>query len=121
MNEFYQEGGWTMFPATLFGVLAVLSSLLLAVRPERRFVPLFLSLNGLTLMTGLLGTLWGLTGVVKAATNADPMDVKLIVSACATQALNTLLLGLMFVVAALLGAALGAGRVALARQGRATA
>jgi hypothetical protein len=115
MSDFYGDGGWTMYPTTLFGLLTVVSALVLALRPERRFLPLFLSLSALTLMTGFLGTMWGVTGLVKAAANADPADVKTIMTACATQALNSLMLGSIFVVVAILAVASGALRVALAR------
>ncbi|MDP1824448.1 MAG: hypothetical protein Q8L48_14435 [Archangium sp.] len=116
MTDFFAEGGWTMYPTMLFGALTVGWSLVLAARPERRFVPLFLALGALTTMTGFLGTLWGLTGLVKASANAAPADVQTIMSACATQALNSLLLGSVLVVVATLGAASGALRVALTPQ-----
>ncbi len=115
MTNFFDEGGWTMFPTLLFGGLTVLASLVLAWRPERRFIPLFLSLSALTLMTGFLGTMWGVTGLVKAWANADIADVQMIMTACATQALNSLLLASVLVVIAVLGATSGALRVAVAR------
>jgi hypothetical protein len=112
MSEFFSEGGWTMFPTAFFGALAVLCSMLIASKPERRFVPLFLSLNALTLMAGVVGTMVGVSGVVRAATNAEPSDLKAIVSACAIQALNSLTLASMLVAVALLGATAGALRLA---------
>lgn len=115
MTDFFDEGGWTMFPTMLFGVLTVIASLVLAVRAERRFIPLFLSLSALTLMTGFLGTMWGVTGLVKAYANADVVDLKTIMTACATQALNSLLLASVLVVIGILGATSGALRVAIAR------
>jgi hypothetical protein len=111
MTDFFAEGGGTMFPTALFGLLAVTASLLLAARPERRFLPLLLSLSA----PGFLGTMWGLTGVVKAAANAAAADVQTIVAACATQALNSLLLACVFVVLAMLGASSGALRGAMGR------
>jgi hypothetical protein len=116
MSELYSEGGWTMYPTTLFGVLTVVVALVLAVRPERRFVPLFISTSALTIMTGMLGTVVGLTGVVKAAANADAVDLKEIITACATQALNSMLVALVCVVVALLGVGAGALRVATTRS-----
>lgn len=116
MTDLFDEGGWTMYPTALFGALTVLVSLVLAVRPERRFVPLFVSLSALTVMTGVVGVMWGLTGMVKAATNAAPQDLQTIVAACATQALNSLLLAFVLVVFATLGATSGALRVAIARR-----
>lgn len=116
MLEFFGEGGWTMYPTALFGLMAIAASFVLAVRPERRFVPLVVSLGCLTLLTGFLGTMWGLTGVVKAAANAAPEDVKDIVSACATQALSSLRLATVMVVIAAMGAVSGAFRVATTRH-----
>jgi hypothetical protein len=120
MTEFFNDGGWTMFPTALFGVLTVVASLVLAVRPERRFVPLVLSLSALTMMTGFLGTMIGLTGVVKATTNAAPADAASIISACATQALNSLMLASLLVVVAFLGVVSSALRVATTRPAAAS-
>ena len=115
MADFFAEAGWTVFPTALFGVLAVAASLVLAARPERRFLPLMLSLSGLTLFTGLLGTMWGMAGVVKAMANAAAADLHEIGAACATQALDSLLLACVFVVLAMLAASSGALRVARGR------
>ncbi len=115
MADFFNEGGWTMYPTMLFGFLAVLSSLVLAARPERRFVPLVVSLSALTIATGFLGTMWGLTGLVKASANAAPADLQALMTACATQALNSLMLACLCVVVAIVGSTAGALRVAVAR------
>ncbi|MFZ5446653.1 MAG: hypothetical protein ACOZQL_42085 [Myxococcota bacterium] len=112
MGDLFLEGGWTMYPTMLFGALMLGVSGLIAARPERRFVPLLLSLGGLSLFSGFLGTMWGLTGMVKAFANAAPADVRTIMTACATQALNSLLLAALLVTLSLVGAALGAVRVA---------
>jgi hypothetical protein len=115
MAQLFSEGGWTMYPTALFGALAVLASLVIAARPERRYVPLLVSLCALTVATGFLGTMWGATGLVKALENAAPEDARVIVLACATQALNSLLLASICVVLAILGATSGALRVSLAK------
>ena len=78
MTQFFDEGGWTMFPTMLFGVLTVIASL-------------------------------------KAYANADVADLKMIMTACATQALNSLLLASVLVVFGILGATSGALRVAISR------
>ena len=115
MGDFFNEGGFTMYPTMLFGLLAVLSSLVLAARPEARYVPMFISLCALTVMTGFLGTMVGVTGLVKASANAAPADMQMIMTACATQALNSLLLASGLVVVGILGATSGAVRFAIAR------
>lgn len=121
MDDFYSEGGWTMYPTTLFGMLAVISSIILAARPERRFVPLVLSLDALTLFTGFLGTMWGLTGVVKSVANADAAGQQELIIGCATQALSSLLLACALVCLAILCAASGALRLATTRPVRSVA
>jgi dihydrodipicolinate synthase/N-acetylneuraminate lyase len=112
MNEFFSEGGWTMYPTALFGLVAIVASFMLALRPERRFVPLVVSLGCLTLLTGFLGTMWGLKGVAKATANAAPADMKEIVTACAIQALSSLQLATVMVVIAAMGAVSAAFRLA---------
>lgn len=115
METLFTEGGWTMVPTMLFGLLTLGVSALIAVRPERRFVPLLVSLGSLSLFSGFLGTMWGLTGMVKAFENAAAADVRAIMTACATQALNSLLLAALLVTLSLIGASLGALRVARSR------
>lgn len=105
-----------MFPTTLFGFLAMGASALVAVRPERRFVPLVIALSVVTLCTAMLGSVIGVLGVVRATANAAPADVTNIVSACAVQALSSLLVAFVCLSLASFGAAAGALRHALARQ-----
>lgn len=121
MGALFSEGGWTMYPTMLFGLLTLCVSALIAARPERRFVPLLVSLGSLSLFSGFLGTMWGLTGMVKAFENAAPEDTRTIMTACATQALNSLLLAALLVTLSLVGASLGAVRVAMTRPERAAA
>lgn len=115
MLDLYSEGGWTMFPTTLFGVLAMGAAALIALRPERRFVPLVISLSVMTLCTAMLGSVIGVLGVVKASANAAPADLTTIVTACATQALSSLLVAFLCLALAALGTAAGALRHALVR------
>lgn len=115
MLDLYTEGGWTMFPTTLFGFLAMGAAAVIALRPERRFVPLVISLSVMTLCTAFLGSVIGVFGVVKATANAAPADVSTIVTACATQALSSLLVAFVCLTLANLGTAAGALRHALAR------
>ena len=112
MLDLYTEGGWTMFPTTLFGFLAMGAAAVIALRPERRFVPLVISLSVMTLCTAVLGSVIGVFGVVKATANAAPADVS---TACATQALSSLLVAFVCLTLASLGTAAGALRHALAR------
>lgn len=121
MLDLYSEGGWTMFPTTLFGVLAMGASAVIAFRPERRFIPLVISLSVMTLCTAMLGSVIGVLGVVKAAANAAPIDVSNIVTACATQALGSLLVAFLCLKLASFGTATGAFRHAMLKTKTATA
>jgi len=111
MQTFFEESGWTIYPTALFGLLMIGSSLVYWSRPQRRFIPLVGVLSALTLLSGLLGTMWGLTGIVKTAANTDVPAWQTIMVACATQALNSLLLAFACMAIAALGAAAGAARV----------
>ena len=113
MTEFFLEGGWTMLPTALFGFLAVVSSLLIAWKPERRFVPLLLSLSALTTVAGISGTVMALIGVLKAAAHYGGEERSTIVLAGTAESLNNVVLAFLFVVVAILGASSGAVRLAL--------
>jgi hypothetical protein len=54
-SNFYENGGWGMYPTTLFGFLLVAAGVLLLLRPERRYVPLVSGLGLMTLASGVLG------------------------------------------------------------------
>jgi hypothetical protein len=60
LPQFFQDGGFGMWPILTFGALLLGSAAHLAVRPERRYVPLFGALTVLTLSSGALGFALGL-------------------------------------------------------------
>lgn len=102
-----------MFPTTAFGLLSLGASALVAVRPERRFVPLVVSSGVMTLCMALLGSVIGVLGVVRASANAAPADLASIINACAVQALASLLVAFLCLTLASIGTAIGAARHAL--------
>ncbi len=53
--HFYADGGFGMYPITLFGLLFAACAGLVALRPERERLPLLLSLAALTAFSGVLG------------------------------------------------------------------
>lgn len=63
MIESFREGGFGMIPTLVFGVMLVLAAAQYARTPERRFVPLQVSLGVVTLASGALGFV---TGVIKS-------------------------------------------------------
>lgn len=60
MLDMFKMGGWGMLPTLICGVLTVGAALRYAAKPERRFVPLQISLGVLTMMAGGLGFVTGL-------------------------------------------------------------
>ena len=95
MLEAFKNGGWGMIPTAVFGVLMVAASLKYAMTPERRQVPLLLSLGVLTIAAGGLGFV---TGLIKSAE--------------AGESLNNVALALGLVVLGAISASVGALRIA---------
>jgi Na+/H+ antiporter NhaA len=58
-KSFFCDGGWGMYPTSVFGLCLVASAALLVLRPERRYLLLATALSLLTLGSGVLGTLVG--------------------------------------------------------------
>ena len=49
------DGGWGMYPTSVFGLLLIGAGLLFFFRPEARFIPLVVCTGVLTLAAGVLG------------------------------------------------------------------
>src|SRR5262249_25411547 len=112
MDNPFILGGWGMYPTALFGLLMVAAAIAYARRPEKRFVPLQLSLGILTLSAGSLGFV---TGLLKSPGpvckgGAAPRFSWLIGLG---ETLNNLALAFALVVLAVLVASVGALRLAL--------
>jgi hypothetical protein len=60
MTNWFHLGGFPMWLTLGFGLLAIAASLRYATRPERRFVPLTITLGTMTLLNGALGFVTGL-------------------------------------------------------------
>ncbi|HLL52668.1 MAG TPA: hypothetical protein VK447_03920 [Myxococcaceae bacterium] len=63
-----------MFPTLLCGVLTLAVSVRYAVQPEKRFVPLLVSLNAMTLIAGLLGFVTGLISLGRYVSQQGKLD-----------------------------------------------
>jgi len=113
-NDFFRDGGWGMYPTTLFGFFLVASAVLLLLRPERRWVPLVVSLGVMTFGAGLLGTTTNLINTFRYVQNvALPDQVQIAALGCA-ESLNNVVLALVIVVFSTLLATVAALRAALA-------
>jgi hypothetical protein len=115
VNEFFDEGGWTMYPTAFFGALAVLTSMLVAMRPERRFVPLLLTLCGLTLSAGVFGSITGVAGLLRVSARMSSDERATVMFAGTAESLHNVLLAVMVLMVAALVASSGALRFALSQ------
>ena len=110
-NTFFRDGGWGMYPTSLFGFLLVAAGVLCVIRPERRYVPLLLSLGAMTLGSGLLGFATGLVATFHYLPRVADVSQRFTIAAlgCA-ESLNNVVLALILVVLAAVLSAVAAGR-----------
>jgi hypothetical protein len=88
-DNFYESGGWGMYPTTLFGFALVLIACLYALRPEPRFVPLVLTTGCLTIAWGIMGMATGLMHVFRYVQYVGPEDaIKIAALGCAESVIN---------------------------------
>lgn len=111
MREAFYLGGWGMYPTLVFGVLMVAASIRYAISPERRFVPLQVTLGVLTITAGVLGFVTGMIKVFLAMGEVQP-DQRWIWMLGAGEALNCVGLALCLTVLSMLAASVGAFRFA---------
>ena len=113
-NNFFTVGGLGMYPISVDGFLLLASALLLALRPERRFVPLVVSLALLTLCAGVLGTLVGIVSTLHYVATTSTGQVQTLIMGAA-EASHCLVLALLVISAALALTAIAAWRASRAR------
>lgn len=114
-STFFRDGGWGMYPTALFGFLLIAAGVRCVIRPERRLVPLLLSLCAMTLGSGLLGFATGLINTFHYLPRVSDVSQRFTIAAlgCA-ESLNNVVLALILVVLASVLAAVAAARHALA-------
>jgi hypothetical protein len=116
MSDFIRDGGFGMFPTMLFGALAVLSALVIALKPERRFIPLVAVLGITTFGSGMLGTVMGVINTLRYVARTPEADRMTIVMVGAAESLNNMVLSLVLVVLTALIASVAAARIALSQR-----
>jgi hypothetical protein len=110
MGDAFRNGGFGMYPTTIFGLLLVAAAIRYALTPERRFVPLQLSLGVLTLASGGLGFVSGLIKSVSAI-GGVAAEQRWIWVVGMGEALNCVALALLLVTLGSLAASVGAVRL----------
>lgn len=118
MGDAFHMGGWGMVPTTIFGVLLILASVRYAISPERRLVPLQMSLGVVTLASGCLGFVTGLIKSTTALSSAGA-DKRWIWLVGFGESLNNVALALVLIVIGALAASAGALRLARGSKGSA--
>src|SRR5688572_17293126 len=110
MLEMFRSGGFAMFPTFVFGLLALAAAVRYAVTPDRRFVPLQITLGTLTLVAGGLGFV---TGVMKSfsAIGELPPEDRWIWMFGASESLYNVALALSLLTIAALASSVGAFRL----------
>lgn len=110
MLEAFKLGGWGMFPTLICGVLTVAVSVRYAVKPEKRFVPLLISTNVMTLVAGTLGFVTGLIATATYIGGVKTEEVPLITVIGAGESLHNIALALVLMMLAAIAATVGAFR-----------
>ena len=113
-SNFFEAGGWGMYPTSLFGFLLVASVVLYLLRPERRFVPLVASLAVVALGAGALGASVGIVNSLHYLPQVPQVDQVKIAGLGISESLNNVVLALMIVVFS--GLVFAAGSLRAARM-----
>ncbi len=113
MSEAFHMGGWGMYPTAFFGLLLVAAAIRYAMSPERRFVPIQVSLAIVTLASGGLGFVTGMIKSALAIEGAGP-DKRWIWVLGMGESLNNVALAFALLTLAGLAASVGALRLARA-------
>jgi hypothetical protein len=105
----FELGGPGMIPTAIFGVLLVAAAVKYALSPEKRWVPLMLSLGLMTLFAGSLGFV---TGMIKScsAIGTAPPDERYVTVIGLGESLHNIALALVLCLLAAMATAVGALR-----------
>jgi len=110
--DHFHDGGWGMFPTLAFGLVLLAVAIRYAGRPERRFVPLLVTLNILTLASGGLGCVSGVIVTAQYYERATPPLPPSVPFLGVGESLNNVAFSLLFVVVAAMAMSLGAFKIA---------
>jgi hypothetical protein len=106
VQDAFHNGGWGMYPTTLFGLVLVAAAINYARQPAARRLAVIGHLNMLVLMSGILGVV---TGCIKMCIHVPSDQLHLIVVGFG-EALNNVGLALCMMILARIIVTLGATR-----------
>lgn len=110
--EHFRDGGYGMYPTLAFGALLVAVAVKYAMAPDRRFLPLLIALNVLTLSAGALGFVTGVITTARYLGEVAPSNQGYIAIEGVGESLNNVAFALILVVLAAIAVTLGAWKVA---------
>lgn len=110
MLEAFRLGGWGMFPTLICGALTIAVSVRYAARPERRFIPLLVTTNVMTIVAGMLGFVTGLIATANYMHQVEQTKVPLITVIGAGESLHNIALALILMMLAAIASSVGAFR-----------
>jgi hypothetical protein len=97
-DNFYQSGGYGMYPTTVFGFVLVLAACIYSFRLEQRFIPVVVTTGILTVASGILGTFTGLMVVFTYVQHVEPGDAAKVAVVGAAQAFANIVFALLLTI-----------------------
>ena len=110
-----RDGGWGMIPTLIFGLVMLAAATRYGLSPERRWVPLLVSLGALTLSAGGLGFVTGLLATARYVAQGEftgPGERVAVSFMGFGESLNNVAFALAFVALSTLAVVIGAFRKA---------
>lgn len=111
-STFFSDGGWGMYPTSLFGALLLGAAVLYAVRPDRRFVPLLVSLGVVAIASGVLGFSVGVITTFRYVAGIPAAQQHPVTLIGFAESANNIVIALVAIVLSGLIAAIGGLRIA---------
>lgn len=97
-SNFFEAGGWGMYPTMLFGFLFLAVTALHALRRDARHQRVSIALGTVTFASGLLGTVVGICNSVHYLAKVPREDQFLMFAMGCEESLHNLVLALILVV-----------------------
>ena len=111
-NDFFRNGGFGMYPTSIFAFCLIAVSVLYLLRPERRYAPVVLSAGIMTLLAGALGCAVGFVTTIFFVRTLPPAEQFTVTLVGIAESLNNIILALIVCVLAALLAFAGTLRSA---------